>query len=61
MKVPKINWIPFDKDNLPDIPVSMLILLLQTVAISVTSGILKSTGMKDKKLRFLHMRSFLLT
>ena len=23
MKVPKINWIPFDKDNLPDIPVSM--------------------------------------
>ena len=19
MKVPKINWIPFDKDNLPDI------------------------------------------
>lgn len=23
MKVPKFNWIPFDKDNPPDIPVSM--------------------------------------
>lgn len=23
MKVPEINWIPFDKDNPPDIPVSI--------------------------------------